>query len=199
MSETQTPASNPKLLAAPAGIDVSLCSFKGLEAFQTLSKRYNWNVAGQTAFSIVDPQLCQKYEWLVRELYELTFPERKSMPYAISCAYKLLGAIETSLLLYYQVEDIAAGAIPPATREGVYKYMRFHNISLADFALEAPKMALAFKGYHYGVEDLDKLSTKLSLIRTLYKELNGDLSKLEDAWKLCMEDLGIMALGPTKP
>lgn len=184
-----TDARNASLLDAPPGIETGFCSFRGLEAIQRLSKQYNWRIPGRPGPTAIEkPGIRQKYAPIIQEFYDLLFPERKYLPVDINCVDKFLSSIEPSLLLYFQIEDIRARAIPMETRQAVFRYMRFHNVTLADFGLEPSKLAEAFMGYHYGIEDLDKLHVKLKLVSRLHAELHGDLRKLEKAWLLCLED-----------
>ncbi len=179
------------LIAAPDGIDRQLSSFRALEAYQLLSARHSWG--GEHGKRIPTPGLCWKYEDLVRQLFALSFPERAGQELSIPDVYELLGAIEPAILLYYDIDEIREGVLPEEVREGLYKYMRCKNITLADFALEPMKIARAFRGYHYGVPNFDSFKAKFKVMRRMHKELNGSLDKLHDAWNVCMQDLALFA------
>jgi len=178
------------LLPCPKGIDINLTSFSALEAWQIHNERYSYG-GSSGAWRIPTPGLFWKYEKMNRQLFKLSFPERAMDSVSLPRIHELLEAIETFIRLCFDLDDIKTGAMPERVLEGLYKYMRVNNIRLSDFGLEDAKTAYAFKGYHYGVRGFDSLQGKFKVVRRMYKEFNGDLEKLKDAWLLCMDDFAL--------
>jgi hypothetical protein len=189
-SELSFNPSGKALLWAPPGIEKGFCETRGLLAFQRLAERYGWHVPGASGPEFgEEPGLMYKYEDLVWEYYFLLFPERKGFSASLGSVYAFLGAVEPALLLYFKLADIRRKSVPWETRQAVFRYMRFLGVTLADFGLESNRLARAFMGRHYGIENFDRPRPRFDVLRSLYFEDHVRLDRLEPAWTLCLESL----------